>query len=50
VAYQSVNPSSGAVLRTFDPHSDQQMEQMLATAYATFRQRWSKTSIRELDL
>jgi succinate-semialdehyde dehydrogenase/glutarate-semialdehyde dehydrogenase len=47
MAYQSVNPFNGEVLRTFDPHTDQRMEQMLATADETFRQKWSKTSIRE---
>jgi succinate-semialdehyde dehydrogenase/glutarate-semialdehyde dehydrogenase len=45
MAYQSVNPFNVEVLRTFDQHTDQQMEQMLATADETFRQQWSKTSI-----
>jgi succinate-semialdehyde dehydrogenase/glutarate-semialdehyde dehydrogenase len=47
MAYQSVNPSNGEVLRSFDEHTDQQMEQMLATADETFRQMWSKRPIRE---
>jgi succinate-semialdehyde dehydrogenase / glutarate-semialdehyde dehydrogenase len=47
VVYQSVNPASGELLNTFDPHSDQQMEQMLPTAHATFRQQWLKMAIRE---
>jgi hypothetical protein len=28
--YQTVNPFNGDVLRTFDQHTDQQMEQMLS--------------------
>jgi succinate-semialdehyde dehydrogenase / glutarate-semialdehyde dehydrogenase len=47
MAYQSVNPFNGEVLRTFEQHTDQQMEQMLATADRTFRDVWSKTPIRE---
>jgi hypothetical protein len=30
--YQTVNPFNGEVVRTFDGHTDQQMEQMLAKA------------------
>ena len=40
--YQTVNPFNGEVLRTFDEHTDQQMEQMLANANKTFREIWSK--------
>jgi succinate-semialdehyde dehydrogenase/glutarate-semialdehyde dehydrogenase len=47
MAYQSVNPFNGEVLRTFDEHSDQQMELMLAAADRTFREVWSKKPIRE---
>jgi succinate-semialdehyde dehydrogenase/glutarate-semialdehyde dehydrogenase len=47
MAYQSVNPFSGEVLRTFDQHTDEQMEQMLAVAAATFRQKWSMTPVHE---
>jgi succinate-semialdehyde dehydrogenase / glutarate-semialdehyde dehydrogenase len=47
MAYQSVNPFNGEVLRTFDQHTDQQMEQMLATADRAFRQVWSKKPICE---
>jgi succinate-semialdehyde dehydrogenase/glutarate-semialdehyde dehydrogenase len=47
MAYQSVNPFNGEVLRTFDQHTDQQMEQMLAIADESLRQQWSKKSIRE---
>ncbi len=47
MAYQSVNPFNGEVLRTFDPHTDQQMEQMLATAEWSFRDVWSRKPVRE---
>ena len=36
MAYQSVNPSNGELLRTFDEHTDKQMEEMLVTAEQTF--------------
>src|SRR5580698_9808626 len=47
MAYQTVNPSNGELLRTFDEHTDQQMEEMLATAERTFREVWSGKSVRE---
>src|SRR3984957_19377630 len=47
MAYQSVNPFNGEVVRTFDEHTDQQMEQMLSAADRTFREVWSKKPIRE---
>jgi succinate-semialdehyde dehydrogenase/glutarate-semialdehyde dehydrogenase len=47
MAYQSVNPFNGEVVRTFDPHTDQQMEQMLVTADRTFREVWSRKPVRE---
>src|SRR5580658_2344274 len=45
--YQTVNPFNGEVLRSFDEHSDQQMEQMLANADRTFREIWSKKPVRD---
>src|SRR3984885_12960714 len=45
MAYQSVNPSNGELLRTFDEHTDQQMEEMLVTAEQTFREVWSRKPI-----
>jgi succinate-semialdehyde dehydrogenase/glutarate-semialdehyde dehydrogenase len=47
MSYQSVNPFNGEVLRAFEQHTDQQMEQMLATADRTFREVWSKKPVRE---
>jgi hypothetical protein len=36
--YRTVNPFNREVLCTFDQHTDQQMEQMLANADKTFRE------------
>ena len=47
MSYQTVNPFNGELLRTFDQHTDQQMEQMLANADKTFREIWSKKSVRD---
>jgi succinate-semialdehyde dehydrogenase/glutarate-semialdehyde dehydrogenase len=47
MAYQSVNPFNGEVMRTFDQHTDQQMEQMLVTADRTFREVWSRKPVSE---
>ena len=34
--YQSVNPSNGELLRTFDEHTDADMERMLVRAAGDF--------------
>jgi succinate-semialdehyde dehydrogenase / glutarate-semialdehyde dehydrogenase len=47
MAYQSVNPATGEVLKTFDEHTDDQMMKALAVADATYRQSWSITSYKE---
>jgi succinate-semialdehyde dehydrogenase / glutarate-semialdehyde dehydrogenase len=47
MAYQSVNPFNGEVLRTFDQHTDHEMEQMLVAADRTFRDVWSRKPVRE---
>lgn len=47
MAYQSMNPFNGEVLRTFDQHTDQQMEQMLAVADRAFREVWSRKLVRD---
>src|SRR5271170_4137216 len=45
--YQTVNPFNGEVVRTFDEHTDQEMEQMLANADQAFRTIWSKKPVRD---
>jgi succinate-semialdehyde dehydrogenase/glutarate-semialdehyde dehydrogenase len=47
VAYQSVNPFNGELLQSFDQHTDEQMEAMLATADNAFRTVWPKKSVSE---
>jgi acyl-CoA reductase-like NAD-dependent aldehyde dehydrogenase len=46
VTYQSVNPFSEKLLKTFDQHSDLQMESALATADTTFQKVWSTATCR----
>ncbi|MGZ8252490.1 MAG: NAD-dependent succinate-semialdehyde dehydrogenase [Methylophilaceae bacterium] len=43
MSYQSVNPSDGKTLKTFDELTDQQLETAIATA-ATCFESWKKTS------
>ena len=47
MAYQSVNPANGELLRRFDQHTDEQMQNALATADNTYRHIWSKMAIRD---
>src|SRR5712672_3114153 len=47
MGYQSVNPANGEILRSFDQHSDEQMQSALATAENTYRRIWSKMAIRD---
>jgi succinate-semialdehyde dehydrogenase/glutarate-semialdehyde dehydrogenase len=47
VAYQSVNPANGKLLRRFDQHTDEQMQNALAIADNTYRHIWSKMAIRD---
>ncbi len=44
MAYQSVNPANGEILRRFDQHTDEQMQSALATADSTYQHIWSKTA------
>jgi succinate-semialdehyde dehydrogenase / glutarate-semialdehyde dehydrogenase len=41
VAYQSVNPFSGELVKNFDEHTNSQMESALAKADRTFQNVWS---------
>src|ERR1700730_5914430 len=45
MAYQSVNPANGEILRSFDQHTDEQMLTALATAEETYRSVWSRMAI-----
>ena len=46
MAYQSVNPNDGKILRTFEDFTSAQLEQSLATAESCF-QTWKHTSYAE---
>lgn len=46
MAYQSINPNDGKLLKSFDPISNGQLEQALATAEDCF-QTWKHTSYAE---
>jgi succinate-semialdehyde dehydrogenase/glutarate-semialdehyde dehydrogenase len=47
MAYQSVNPANGEIIRSFDEHTDEQMRSALATADITYRNVWSTMAIRD---
>ena len=42
MAYQSVNPATGEVVKTFKPHDQQKIDQTLDNAQAVFKSDWSK--------
>src|ERR1700761_5360661 len=44
---QSVNPFNGEFMRKFGERTEEQMEQMLATADGTFREVWPKKPVRK---
>jgi succinate-semialdehyde dehydrogenase / glutarate-semialdehyde dehydrogenase len=46
MAYQSVNPYDGKVLKSYEPHTDQQLEAAIATAAAQF-EAWRRTSFAD---
>ena len=45
MAYQSINPFNGELLRTFDPLTDAQLESALAQADRTFQRTWAKAPL-----
>ncbi len=45
MAYQSVNPANGEILRAFDQHTDAQMQSALGKADETYRCIWSRMAI-----
>src|SRR6266704_1226675 len=47
MAYQSVNPANGEILRSFDQHTDEQMLSALAAAEETYRSVWSTMAISD---
>jgi succinate-semialdehyde dehydrogenase / glutarate-semialdehyde dehydrogenase len=47
MAYRSVNPATGEVLKNFDEHTDDQMMKALAAADATYQRTWSTAPYKE---
>lgn len=47
MAYQSINPFNGELLRTFDPLTDAQMESALSLADRNFQRTWSKATFAD---
>ena len=44
--YRSVNPATGAILKTYDGHSDAELATALAAAHAVYGSGWSKGGIQ----
>ncbi|MGO6696323.1 NAD-dependent succinate-semialdehyde dehydrogenase [Rhizobium johnstonii] len=42
MAYQTVNPATGELVKTFESHSDAQVKAALDTAHAVYKSAWSK--------
>jgi succinate-semialdehyde dehydrogenase/glutarate-semialdehyde dehydrogenase len=47
MAYQTINPYNGELLRTFDEHTDEQLKGFLAKADHTFHHIWAKTPVTD---
>ncbi|MRW84792.1 aldehyde dehydrogenase family protein [Pseudoduganella sp. FT26W] len=46
MAYQSINPATGALVKTFDNHTDAQVQAALTVAHAVYKSDWSKGDIQ----
>ena len=42
MAYQTVNPTTGEVIKTWSSHTDQQIEDALVAAHKLYKSHWSK--------
>src|SRR5262245_39280031 len=40
--YRSVNPTTGEVMKTYDSHTEAEIEAALATAHTVYQSDWSK--------
>lgn len=47
MAYQSVNPATNQLIKTYPPHSDDDIETALSTAHALFKSDWAKGDIAQ---
>jgi succinate-semialdehyde dehydrogenase/glutarate-semialdehyde dehydrogenase len=46
MAYQSVNPTTGEILKTFANHTDAEIQSALTVAHALYKSDWSKGPIQ----
>ena len=46
MAYQTINPTTNELIKTYPDHTDQQMEEALAAAHALYKSEWSKGDIK----
>ncbi len=46
MSYQTINPASNKLIKSWPAHSDEQVEQALATANALYHSSWSKGDIQ----
>lgn len=46
MAYQTINPTTNQLIRTWPNHTDEQVEEALATAQRLYKSDWSKGSIQ----
>jgi len=46
MAYQSVNPATGELIKTFASHTDAELETALKAAHALYKSEWSKGPIQ----
>lgn len=46
MAYQTINPATNELIKTYPEHSDQQVEEALAAAHKLYKSEWSKGPIQ----
>src|SRR6201989_2159087 len=46
MAYQTINPTTNELIKTYPEHTDQQIEEALAAAHKLYKSQWSKGSIQ----
>lgn len=47
MAYQSINPFNEEVVKTFEPHTDGQLEELLALTSDTYQRDWRRRSLSQ---
>ncbi len=46
MAYQTINPTTNELIKTYPDHTDQQIEEALAAAHTLYKSEWPKGSIQ----